>query len=159
MLDESPAYVKAIAPYRPGKPIEEVAREYGLDAERIVKLASNENPLGMPPSARAAIQAALEDLGRYPDSNCFDLKAAIAARHGLPETWITLGNGSRIELGSETMVMLDEKLTDKKKEKRDIVIVHRSTQAAQRLPSTWPSGTGSPQRSASRRWPSRVASC
>ena len=94
LLDESPAYVKAIAPYRPGKPIEEVAREYGLDAERIVKLASNENPLGMPPSARTAIQAALEDLGRYPDSNCFDLKAAIAARHGLPETWITLGNGS-----------------------------------------------------------------
>jgi histidinol-phosphate aminotransferase len=93
-IDDSPSYVKAIAPYRPGKPIEEVAREYGLDARRIIKLASNENPLGMPPSARAAIQAALDDLGRYPDANGFELKAAIAARHGVPTQWITLGNGS-----------------------------------------------------------------
>jgi len=93
-LDDSPAYVKAIAPYRPGKPISEVAREYGLDADRIIKLASNENPLGMPSSARAAIQAALDDLGRYPDSNCFDLKAAISTRHDVPVEWITLGNGS-----------------------------------------------------------------
>ena len=61
---DSPSYVKAIAPYRPGKPIEEVAREYGLDPARIIKLASNENPLGMPASARAAIQAALDELGR-----------------------------------------------------------------------------------------------
>jgi histidinol-phosphate aminotransferase len=86
--------VKAIAPYRPGKPIDEVAREYGLDAQRIIKLASNENPLGMPQSARAAIQSALDDLGRYPDGNCFDLKEAIAARYGVPAEWITLGNGS-----------------------------------------------------------------
>ena len=93
-LGDSPAYVKAISPYKPGKPIGEVAREYGLDAARIIKLASNENPLGMPPSARAAIQAALDDLGRYPDADGFDLKAAISARHGLPVDWITLGNGS-----------------------------------------------------------------
>ncbi len=93
-LDDSPAHVKAIAPYRPGKPISEVAREYGLQADRIVKLASNENPLGMPASARAAIQAVLDDLGRYPDSNCFDLKAAISARYDVPVDWITLGNGS-----------------------------------------------------------------
>ena len=79
-VPDSPAYVKAIAPYRPGRSIGEVAREYGLDPSRIIKLASNENPLGMPDSARAAIQAALDDLGRYPDANCFDLKAAIAAR-------------------------------------------------------------------------------
>jgi histidinol-phosphate aminotransferase len=91
---DSPAYVKAIAPYRPGKPIDEVAREYGLDAARIIKLASNENPLGMPASARAAIQAALDDLGRYPDANGFDLKAAIAARFQVSPEWITLGNGS-----------------------------------------------------------------
>ena len=93
-LDDSPAHVKAIAPYRPGKPIGEVAREYGLQADRIVKLASNENPLGMPASARVAIQAVLDDLGRYPDSNCFDLKAAISARYDVPVDWITLGNGS-----------------------------------------------------------------
>jgi histidinol-phosphate aminotransferase len=93
-VTDSPAYVKAIAPYRPGKPIGEVAREYGLDAARIIKLASNENPLGMPESARAAIGQALDGLGRYPDANCFDLKACIAARYDVPVEWITLGNGS-----------------------------------------------------------------
>ncbi len=62
-------YVRAIAPYQAGKPIEETAREHGLQPEAIVKLASNENPLGMPASARAAIEAALGELGRYPDSN------------------------------------------------------------------------------------------
>lgn len=90
----SPSYVKSIAPYRPGKPIEEVAREYGLDPARIIKLASNENPLGMPPSARLAIQDALDELGRYPDGNGFQLKAAIARKYGVPAEWITLGNGS-----------------------------------------------------------------
>jgi histidinol-phosphate aminotransferase len=93
-VSQAPAYVKAIAPYRPGKPIGEVAREYGLQHERIIKLASNENPLGMPDSARAAIRAALDDLGRYPDPNCFDLKAALAARYHVPADWITLCNGS-----------------------------------------------------------------
>ncbi len=91
---DSPAYVKAIAPYRPGKPIGEVAREYGLDASRIVKLASNENPLGMPESARTALLAALDELGRYPDGNGFELKAAIARKYGVPAEWVTLGNGS-----------------------------------------------------------------
>ena len=93
----SPAldYVRAIAPYQGGKPIEEVAREFGLDPAAIVKLASNENPLGMPESAKAAIRAALDgELARYPDGNAFDLKAALAARFGVPAEWITLGNGS-----------------------------------------------------------------
>ncbi len=94
MSIEAPDYVRSIAPYRAGKPISELAREYGLDPARIVKLASNENPLGMPESARQAMLAAAGDLGRYPDSNGFDLKAAIAARHRLPPEWITLGNGS-----------------------------------------------------------------
>ena len=93
-VDGAPAYVKAIAPYRPGKPIEEVAREYGLDPARIVKLASNENPLGMPESARAAVGRALDELARYPDGNGFELKAAISRRHGVPPDWISLGNGS-----------------------------------------------------------------
>src|SRR5690606_18003836 len=93
-VDGAPSHVKAIAPYRPGKPIEEVAREYGLDPARIVKLASNENPLGMPESARAAIQRALDELSRYPDGNGFELKAAISRKYGVPAEWITLGNGS-----------------------------------------------------------------
>ena len=93
-VDGAPAYVKSIAPYRPGKPIEEVAREYGLDPARIIKLASNENPLGMPGSARAAIQRALDELARYPDGNGFELKAAISRKFDIPPEWISLGNGS-----------------------------------------------------------------
>lgn len=88
-------YVRAIAPYQGGKPIEELARELGLDPTGIIKLASNENPLGMPESAKAAIRAALDgELARYPDGNAFDLKAALSAKHGVPADWITLGNGS-----------------------------------------------------------------
>ena len=94
ILEQSPDYVRAISPYRAGKPIEELAREYGLNPLAIVTLASNENPLGMPESALAAMQAAAADLGRYPDSNGFELKAALANKHQVPADWITLGNGS-----------------------------------------------------------------
>ena len=87
-------HVRAIAPYQAGKPIGELAREFGLDPATIVKLASNENPLGVPDSARKAMAAAVEDLGRYPDSNGFELKAALAVRYDVPTDWITLGNGS-----------------------------------------------------------------
>jgi len=87
-------HVRGIAPYQAGKPIEELAREYGLDPTRIVKLASNENPLGLPASAKKAMAVAVEDLGRYPDSNGFALKSALAARYSVPMDWITLGNGS-----------------------------------------------------------------
>ena len=59
--------------YEPGKPIEETARELGAEANEIVKLASNENPLGISPKARAAIKKALAGLGRYPDGNAFEL--------------------------------------------------------------------------------------
>lgn len=105
-----PTYVRAIAPYVAGKPISEVAREFGLDEARIVKLASNENPLGMPESAqRAILQAATQaaaELGRYPDSNAFELKAALAARYGVPPEWITLGNGSNdiLEMAAHAFV-------------------------------------------------------
>jgi histidinol-phosphate aminotransferase len=99
-------YVRAIAPYQAGKPIEELAREHGLQPERIVKLASNENPLGMPDSARAAIEAAMGELGRYPDSNGFDLKAALSRKLDVPAEWITLGNGSNDILESAAAVML-----------------------------------------------------
>ena len=90
----APAYVRAIAPYQPGKPIEELAREFGLDPAQIIKLASNENPLGMPASARAAIGEALADLGRYPDANGFALKQALSKKYGVPLDWLTLGSGS-----------------------------------------------------------------
>jgi histidinol-phosphate aminotransferase len=103
---EALPYVRAIAPYQAGKPIEELAREHGLDPERIVKLASNENPLGMPESARRAIEAALPELGRYPDSNGFELKAALSRKFGVPAEWITLGNGSNDILEAAAAVML-----------------------------------------------------
>jgi histidinol-phosphate aminotransferase len=99
-------YVRAIAPYQAGKPIEELAREYGLDAASIVKLASNENPLGMPASARAAIEAALAELGRYPDANGFELKAALSRKFDVPAQWLTLGNGSNDILEAAAAVTL-----------------------------------------------------
>lgn len=90
----SPAYVRAIAPYQPGKPISELAREYGLDERSIVKLASNENPLGLSPLAKAAIERELAELSRYPDGNAFDLKEALSRRYGVPTDGIVVGNGS-----------------------------------------------------------------
>lgn len=98
-------YIRAIAPYQGGKPISEVAREFGLDEARIVKLASNENPLGMPDSARKAM-AQVADAGRYPDGNGFELKAALTAKYGVPAEWITLGNGSNdiLELAARAFV-------------------------------------------------------
>ncbi len=106
MTIPAPEYVRAIAPYQAGKPISELAREYGLDAQRIVKLASNENPLGMPESARAAILGEFAELSRYPDSNGFALKAAIAQRYEVPADWITLGNGSNdvLELAAHALL-------------------------------------------------------
>ncbi|SPA48638.1 histidinol-phosphate transaminase [Cupriavidus taiwanensis] len=101
-----PDYVRAISPYVAGKPIAEVAREFGLDEAAIVKLASNENPLGMPESARTAVAAAVADLGRYPDANGFALKGALSARLGVPADWLTLGNGSNdiLELAAHALV-------------------------------------------------------
>jgi histidinol-phosphate aminotransferase len=90
----SPSYIRAIAPYQPGKPISELAREMGLDEKNIVKLASNENPLGLSPRARAAIERELSELARYPDGNAFDLKGALAARYGVSPERIVVGNGS-----------------------------------------------------------------
>jgi histidinol-phosphate aminotransferase len=90
----APPHVAAIAPYQAGKPIEELAREFGLDPKQIIKLASNENPLGMPESARLAIVAATAQLGRYPDPAGFELKQVLSARWSVPQNWLTLGNGS-----------------------------------------------------------------
>ena len=101
-----PDYVRAIAPYQAGKPIAEVAREFGLDEASIVKLASNENPYGLPQSARDAIAAAAAELGRYPDANGFELKGALSQRYGVPADWITLGNGSNdiLEIAAHAFV-------------------------------------------------------
>jgi histidinol-phosphate aminotransferase len=80
--------------YRPGRPIEEVARELGLPPQDIIKLASNENPLGPSPAALAAMEKALGSLHLYPDGNAFYLKQKLAAKLGLDPTNLILGNGS-----------------------------------------------------------------
>lgn len=105
-----PDYVRAIAPYQAGKPISEVAREFGLEEDKIVKLASNENPFGVPESAKQAMAAAAADLGRYPDANAFDLKTALSKRYDVPMDWITLGNGSNdiLEIAAKAFVQKGE---------------------------------------------------
>jgi histidinol-phosphate aminotransferase len=105
----APQYVRGIAPYQGGRPISEIAREFGFEESQIVKLASNENPLGMSPKARDAMLAAAADLGRYPDGNGFELKAAISKRFEIPADWITLGNGSNdiLELAAHAFLQPD----------------------------------------------------
>src|SRR5688572_16407931 len=94
LCDLAPGYIRAIAPYQPGKPISELARELGLEEDGIIKLASNENPAGVSPLAQRAIARALADLARYPDGNGFELKQALARRYGVEPAGIVLGNGS-----------------------------------------------------------------
>ena len=106
LCEQSPSYVRAIAPYQPGKPISELAREMGLKEKKIIKLASNENPLGVSPKAKAAIKKAIAELGRYPDGNAFDLKAALAKRYKVPEDCIVVGNGSNDLLEMAAAVFL-----------------------------------------------------
>ena len=80
--------------YQPGRPIEEVARELGLPAAGIIKLASNENPFGPSPLALAAMQKALAGVNLYPDGNAFYLKQKLAAKLGVEPANLILGNGS-----------------------------------------------------------------
>ena len=86
--------VQQLSPYVPGKPVDELARELDLDPASIVKLASNENPLGPSPKALEAIRSELSELTRYPDGNGFELKSRLAARCGVQINQVTLGNGS-----------------------------------------------------------------
>jgi len=93
--------VRDLHPYLPGKPISELQREYGVSD--IIKLASNENPLGPSPVALSVMRENLETLALYPDGGGFDLRAALADRHGVSAERITLGNGS-----NDVLVLLAE---------------------------------------------------
>jgi histidinol-phosphate aminotransferase len=104
ITEQALSYIRGISPYVPGKPITELAREMGLPVEKIVKLASNENPLGMSPKARAAVGAAITGLERYPDQ--FALIAALAERLGVTQSQIVLGNGSNDVLDLAARVFL-----------------------------------------------------
>lgn len=99
--DLATAAVRALAPYVPGKPIDELERELGI--ANILKLASNENPLGPSPAARRAMQAVLDDAWLYPDGSGHRLKTALAAHLGVSTNQITLGNGS-----NDVLVLLAE---------------------------------------------------
>jgi histidinol-phosphate aminotransferase len=85
-------HIPAIMAYPPGKPIEEVQREYGLDS--VIKLASNENPLGPSPLAVRAMQEVASEMHLYPDGNGFYLKEALSKKHGFAPERIMLGNGT-----------------------------------------------------------------
>lgn len=87
-------FVCDLVAYEPGKPIDETARELGLDPAGIVKVASNENPLGPSPRAKEAMHAALDDAHIYPDGGGYRLRSAIAAHTGLERENVILGNGS-----------------------------------------------------------------
>lgn len=106
VCDLAPGYIRAIAPYLPGKPTSELARELGLEESGIVKLASNENPLGVSPKAAQAIRAVLDGLARYPDGNGFELKQALSRRFGVGMDGIVLGNGSNdvLELAARSFL-------------------------------------------------------
>ncbi len=99
-----PPWVRSLVPYPPGKPIEELEREYGIFGS--IKLASNENPLGPSPKAVAAVAAALDGLHRYPDGDCYYLKRAVANKYGVSPDALIFGNGSNeiIELAVRTFM-------------------------------------------------------
>jgi len=86
--------LRDLVSYEPGKPIEDVARELGLDPKSIIKLASNENPLGPSPKAVAAMKTALESCQLYPDGGGWKLRTAIAEKFGMERENVILGNGS-----------------------------------------------------------------
>jgi histidinol-phosphate aminotransferase len=103
-VDQVPEYIRSLIPYEPGKPIEEVEREYGI--ANSVKLASNENPLGPSPKAIAAIRAKLDQLHLYPDGDCFYLKQGLSKKLGVLPDQLIFGNGSNeiIELAARTFM-------------------------------------------------------
>jgi histidinol-phosphate aminotransferase len=99
-----PENILSIKPYKPGKPLEELEREYGI--AKSIKLASNENPLGPSPMAVKAMQGALEKLNRYPDGSGYDLIKKVSQHLDVPPKNIVLGNGSDDIIGMLTWALL-----------------------------------------------------
>lgn len=105
------SFVSDIAPYQPGKPIDELARELGFRASEIVKLASNENPLGCSPKVRDAIQGEIKNIARYPDGSGHLLKEAFGKKFQIDPVKILLGNGSNDILEMASIAFLDAGLS------------------------------------------------
>ncbi|MBD3648384.1 MAG: aminotransferase class I/II-fold pyridoxal phosphate-dependent enzyme, partial [Pseudomonadales bacterium] len=91
-IELASAGIRELKPYQPGKPIEELQREMGLTD--VVKLASNENPLGASPHVKESIEHAIADIARYPDGSAFLLKNRLSEFLGVEPGRITIGNGS-----------------------------------------------------------------
>lgn len=108
--------LESIKPYVPGKPIEDVKREYGLDD--VIKLASNENPLGVSPKALAAMKAALPKLNHYPNSAGYEFRSALAEKFDVDRSQIAIGNGADDLILELSMAFLEDD---------DEVVVSRSS--------------------------------
>ena len=101
-----PPHIAALKPYVPGLSTEQVAQQMGIPPAAVVKLASNENPLGASPQALAALAAAATDVSRYPDADVASLSAALAQHHQVPVDWVVAGAGSEAVLGMVTAATL-----------------------------------------------------
>lgn len=101
-----PSYIREIEPYQGGRPIKEVARDLNLDENKIIKLASNENSLGISPRVKEVLKTAYKNIERYPDGNGYYLKQAITKKFNLIDKQIILGNGSNdiLELVARTFL-------------------------------------------------------
>lgn len=91
---KQPRLISSLSPYIPGKPIETVAREFGLDPNEIAKLASNENPLGAPQSVKDKVRSYIDQMHIYPDGGAYNLREKMAGKYGVDPDWIIFGNGS-----------------------------------------------------------------
>lgn len=103
-IDQAAPGLADLRPYRPGKPLSELERELGITDS--IKLASNENPLGPSPRVLDAIRRELSGLARYPDGGAFELRGALAQRHGVTPDCVTVGNGSNDVLDMVARVFL-----------------------------------------------------
>lgn len=105
-----PSYIKKLSNYKPGKPISEAKRELGID--NIIKLASNENPLGASPKAMAAIQNSLKNIHRYPDASGYELRKKLAGRFNVKMENVVLGAGSEGIMSTimRTFLLSDDEL-------------------------------------------------
>ena len=109
-----PSYINKLRSYKPGKPIEEVQRELGLN--NIIKLASNENPLGASPKALVAIKESINEINRYPDASGYELRKKLANKYNLKLDNVILGSGSEGIMSTimRTFLLNDDELISAK---------------------------------------------
>lgn len=107
VIDSALSQIRQLHPYSPGKPVEELERELGI--ANAIKLASNENPLGCSPRVQEALRETAQQVELYPDANAYYLKQDLAAKLGVADNQITIGNGSNDVLDLVARSFLDGK--------------------------------------------------